>query len=47
MAAALKKVPGIRVVSKEDFALWYETAQKGSIDDADEMLPALKPLAHT
>jgi len=38
---------GIRVVSKEDFALWYETAQKGSIDDADEMLPALKPLAHT
>jgi cytochrome c oxidase subunit 2 len=37
---------GIRVVSKEQFALWYKTFGEGFVDDANDTLPPLEPLAH-
>lgn len=38
---------GVRVVSKEEFALWYKTFQEGFVDDANDTLPPVSPLAHS
>jgi cytochrome c oxidase subunit 2 len=37
---------GVRVVSKEQFALWLKTFGEGFVDDANDTLPPLEPMAH-
>ena len=37
---------GVRVVSEEEFLRWYEALQRGFIDDANDTLPPVSPMAH-